>query len=133
MSDEEQRRIFSKNLNHYLEISEKTQKEVADAIGVAPQTFNTWCMGVAIPRMGKVQKLADYFGIQKSDLIDEKPVRRYYINDETAKAAQEMLENKELHALFDVERNMSPEELRAVYGMIMALKKEENKTDDSGY
>ncbi len=63
--------LFAKNLNKYLAISNKSQKEVADAIGVSPQTFNTWCQAIALPRMGKVQKLADYFHIGKSDLIDE--------------------------------------------------------------
>lgn len=72
MTNEEQKKIFAKNLNRYLSISQKTQKEVADAIGVSPQTFNTWCQEIAIPRMGKVQALADYFGILKSDLIDDK-------------------------------------------------------------
>ena len=72
MADEEQKRIFAKNLNKYLSFFNKTQKEVADAIGVSPQTFNTWCQGIALPRMGKVQALADYFKINKSDLIDEK-------------------------------------------------------------
>lgn len=72
MADEEQKRIFAKNLNKYLSIFNKTQKEVADAIDVSPQTFNTWCQGIALPRMGKVQRLADYFGIGKTDLIDEK-------------------------------------------------------------
>ena len=72
MADEEQKRIFSKNLNKFLSQSQKTQKEVAEAINVSPQTFNTWCPGIALPRMGKVQKLADYFGILKSDLIDDK-------------------------------------------------------------
>jgi len=72
MADEEQKRIFAKNLNKYLSLLNKTQKEVADAIDVSPQTFNTWCQGIALPRMGKVQRLADYFGIGKTDLIDEK-------------------------------------------------------------
>ncbi|NBJ83370.1 XRE family transcriptional regulator [bacterium 1XD42-94] len=72
MADEEQKRIFAKNLNWYLLTFNKTQKEVADAIDVSPQTFNTWCQGIALPRMGKVQRLADYFGIGKTDLIDEK-------------------------------------------------------------
>lgn len=72
MTDEEQKVIFSKNLNNYLSLSHKTQKQVAEAIGVSPQTFNTWCQAIALPRMGKVQKLADYFHIEKSDLIDEK-------------------------------------------------------------
>lgn len=72
MADEEQKKIFSKNLNKYLSLNNKTQKAVADAIGVSPQTFNTWCQGIALPRMGKVQLLADYFNIGKTDLIDEK-------------------------------------------------------------
>lgn len=72
MNEKDQKKIFSKNLNYYLAQRNKTQKEVADAISVSPQTFNTWCQGIALPRMGKVQRLADYFNIEKSDLIDEK-------------------------------------------------------------
>ena len=71
MTDERQKKIFSKNLSNYLHIYGKTQREVADAIHVSPQTFNTWCQGIALPRMGKVQLLADYFCINKSDLIEE--------------------------------------------------------------
>lgn len=72
MSDEQQKVIFSRNLNKYLTEYGKSQKEVAEAIGVIPSTFNTWCQGIALPRMGKVQALSDYFGINKSDLIDDK-------------------------------------------------------------
>lgn len=72
MSEDKQKIIFSKNLNSYIENSGKTQLEIAKSIGVSPQTFNTWCKGIAIPRMGKVQALADYFHINKSDLIEDK-------------------------------------------------------------
>ena len=72
MSEDRQKTIFSKNLNSYIDASGKTQLEIAKSIGVSPQTFNTWCKGIAIPRMGKVQSLADYFRINKSDLIEEK-------------------------------------------------------------
>lgn len=71
MSEDKQKIIFSKNLNSYIEASGKTQLEISKSIGVSPQTFNTWCKGVAIPRMGKVQALADYFHINKSDLIED--------------------------------------------------------------
>lgn len=72
MSEDIQKIIFMNNLNSYIEKSGKTQAEIAKAIGVSPQTFNTWCKGIAIPRMGKVQALADYFLINKSDLIEQK-------------------------------------------------------------
>lgn len=70
MTEAEQKKVFSKNLSFYIETKQKTQLEIANSIGVSPQTFNTWVKGIALPRMGKIQKLADYFGINKSDLID---------------------------------------------------------------
>ena len=78
MADEEQKKIFSRNLNNYLSLNNKTQKEVADAIGVSPQTFNTWCQGIALPRMGKVQLLADYFNIGKTGITpkDERDITK---------------------------------------------------------
>lgn len=73
MTDEEQKKIFSKNLRHYVYISGKSQKEIANDLNVNQKTFNGWCTGLSIPKTGKIQKLADYFKIGKSDLLDEKP------------------------------------------------------------
>ena len=70
MTDKEQYKVLANNLNRILSQSGKSQKEVADAIGVSPQTFNTWCQGIALPRMGKLQLLADYFKLNKSDFIE---------------------------------------------------------------
>ena len=124
MSDEKQKKIFSKNLSFYLEKSGKSQKEVAKAIGVIPQTFNTWCTGQSIPRMGSVQALADYFGIGKSDLIEEKNENEsiYYLNDETREIAQEIYENPDLRILFDASKNASPEDLKFVIEMVKRMK-----------
>lgn len=72
MSDGLQKKIFSKNLNELMFLNSKTQSEVARAIRVSPQTFNTWMQGIAIPRMDKIQLLADYFHVKKSSLIEER-------------------------------------------------------------
>lgn len=72
MTDEEQKRIFTKNINHYISLSGKQQKEVAKELGYSPTTFNTWCVGKIIPSAGKIQRIADYFKIGKSDLLDDK-------------------------------------------------------------
>lgn len=72
MTDEEQRKIFSKNINYYIAQSRMQQKDVAKALGFNPTTFNTWCVGKIIPSAGKIQKIADYFKIGKSDLLDDK-------------------------------------------------------------
>ena len=132
MSDTEQKLIFSRNLNKFLSQNNKTQKEVADSIGVSPQTFNTWCQGIALPRMGKVQLLADYFGIEKSDLIDDKSDDRYYLNEETAAVAQEIFDNPDLRLLFDASRNATPEDLRTARDVLLALKRKEHNWDNEG-
>jgi len=70
MTEQEQTYIFSTNLKRLLEERDLSQKKVAEEIGVIPQTFNRWVQGLSIPRMDKIQKLADYFKIKKTDLID---------------------------------------------------------------
>lgn len=67
-----QKRIFALNLNTYVVQSGKTQNEIANDLGVSPQRLNTWTQGIAIPRIDAIQMLADYFGINKSDLLEEK-------------------------------------------------------------
>lgn len=70
----DQREIFAENLTRLVNGSKLPQSEIAKRINVSPQTFNTWIQGKAIPRMGKIQLLADYFKIEKSDLIEEKVI-----------------------------------------------------------
>lgn len=72
MAKEWSKRVFAQNLQRYISEAGKTQKEIADIIGVSAPTFNEWVSGKKFPRIDKIQKLADYFGILKSDLIEEK-------------------------------------------------------------
>lgn len=72
MTDEEQKKIFAKNLNNYIAINRKQQVDVARDLGINPTTLNMWCKGNSMPSVGKIQKLADYFRIGKTDLTDEK-------------------------------------------------------------
>ncbi len=72
MSNLGNREIFSKNLRFYTEKSGKTQKELSEIVGVATSTFNDWINAKKYPRMNMVEKLANYFGILKSDLIEDK-------------------------------------------------------------
>ena len=70
MTENDRKRIFQKNLLNLLHKSGKTQKDLADALGLSPQTVNTWFVGVAIPRMGKIQLIAEFFGVQIADLLE---------------------------------------------------------------
>lgn len=72
MTNEEQKRIFARNLNKYISLNGKQQKDVAKDLGINPTTLNMWCNGNALPSTGKIRKLADYFRIGMTDLTNEK-------------------------------------------------------------
>lgn len=132
MSEEEQKKIFSNNLYALLARAGKTQKEVADALNILPTTFNTWCTGAALPRMGKVQILADYFGIKKSDLLEDRissgspGIDGYYLDKEAAEIAQAFHDKPGLRVLFSAAKDASAETLEDTYEMLMMLKKRED-------
>lgn len=73
MNSEWSKETLAKNLKHYMEKTGKTQKELAKVAGVSEPTFSYWINAIKYPRIDKIQALADYFGILKSDLIEEKP------------------------------------------------------------
>ena len=78
----------------------------------------------------RLAKIADYFGVSTDFLMTGKEKENYYINPETAKIAQEIFENPEMRILFDASRNASPEDLRTVTEMMLALKRKEQGGDD---
>lgn len=63
--------VFAKNLKKYMEQSGKSRKEICNDLGFSYFTFSDWVTGKKYPRMDRVEKLANYFGILKSDLIEE--------------------------------------------------------------
>lgn len=63
---------FASNLIKYMELNNKTRNDISDALGISYYTVTDWVKGKKYPRMDKVEMLANYFGIQKSDLIEEK-------------------------------------------------------------
>lgn len=64
--------IFASNLQKYMDLHRKTRRDVCDALGFNYYTFTDWVKGKKYPRMDKVEMLADYFGVLKSDLIEDK-------------------------------------------------------------
>lgn len=87
------------------------------------------------PNATKIKKIADYFNVSVDYLMtgNESDTEKYYLNDETAQVAQEIFENQELKALFDVQKDMDPDDLKALHSMALALKrKERGDIDDTG-
>ena len=72
IDDQKQKAILSDNLKYYIAISGKEQKQIAIEMDINPPTLNQWVNGKAIPSVSMLKKMADYFGVVLSDLVDIK-------------------------------------------------------------
>lgn len=72
MSDLGNKEIFAKNLNYYMNINQKTRTDVCRDLEIPYSTFTDWCNANIYPRIDKIELLANYFDIKKSDLVENK-------------------------------------------------------------
>lgn len=72
MSNIGNKEVMAENLLYYMNKTGKTQKELAEIVGVSTSTFNDWIRAKTYPRIDKIEILANYFRILKSDLIEKK-------------------------------------------------------------
>ena len=63
--------VLSKNLKMYIRNSGKERSIVAEDLGLPYSTLTDWVNGKKYPRINNIEKLAAYFGISKSDLIED--------------------------------------------------------------
>ena len=63
--------ILSKNLKKYITKSGKDRSEVCDELGLSYSTLTDWINGKKYPRINNIERLADYFNVSKSDLIED--------------------------------------------------------------
>lgn len=76
MSNIGNKQTMSKNLKFYIERSGKDRKELAEIWGFPYSTVTEWINGRKYPRIDRIEIMADYFGILKSDLIEERTEER---------------------------------------------------------
>ena len=67
----ENKEVLARNLRKYITMCGKDRKEVANAIGVPYSTLTDWVNARKYPRIDKIEKMASYFGISKSDMIED--------------------------------------------------------------
>ena len=71
MSDEYYKKIFSENLKYYMRKKGVAQIDIVIDLNFDKSAVSTWVNGTRLPRMDKVDALAKYFGVKRSDLIEE--------------------------------------------------------------
>lgn len=66
------KKVMSKNIQYYMNKNDKTRQDLCDALGVKYTTLTDWIKGNTYPRIDKIELMANYFGISKSDLIEDR-------------------------------------------------------------
>lgn len=127
---DDQKKIFSENLKRLLIKREKSQAEVADAMGVSRAAFNMWVKGVTIPRMPKIQQLAKYFHVEVSDLVDPPDIMNMF-NEKTIKL-QDMRNHDFVLDMEFLSRTMSHANMAKIkeFATFIKQKDEEEKKEE---
>ena len=132
MGEDYYKLIFSKNLKRLMSLHDKTQIDLINDLGFNKSAVSTWCNGTRLPRMDKVDILAKYFGVNRSDLIEEKEDtvdETYYFNEDARELAEFMFKNPEYKVLFDASRKVKKEDIAFVKQMIDRMR---GDSDDTG-
>ena len=66
------RDIFPKRLLHYMAENGKSRNDLVRDLGFKYSTVRDWEKGITVPRMDKVEMLANYFNCNNSDLLEDK-------------------------------------------------------------
>ncbi|MED4350884.1 XRE family transcriptional regulator [Schinkia azotoformans] len=77
--------IISNNLKKLLKEYKINQNELAKIAGVSESTVGKWILKKATPRMGAIQKIADYYNLPKSYILEEKPTNIIELKNEFIK------------------------------------------------
>lgn len=124
MSNIGNKEVMAKNLHYYVERSGKTQKELCEIFGVATSTFNDWMKAKKYPRIDKIEIMANYFRILKSDLIEDKSQKHREMqkkNDVLSDIILKMNEDIELLSMVETLSKLDFEKRAAVKSVLSAF------------
>ena len=68
MDEKKRMQIIAENITHFRKQRGITQKELAKEVGITASTMTDYMKLRSAPSFGVIQKLADYFGVKKSDI-----------------------------------------------------------------
>jgi len=64
--------IMSENIKYYMELNNLSRNDICSALDISYSTFADWYHARKYPRIDKIEMLANYFGVQKKDLVERR-------------------------------------------------------------
>lgn len=107
------REIFQDNLNYYLKLNDKMQKDLAEYVGAKTATVSGWTRGISYPRADAMEKIAMFFNIPTSKLITAR--------NETTNETYVEPKNDDVKLLLRGLNKLSPEQLDQAKAMFKVM------------
>lgn len=127
MTDKEiLKKIFSSNLKKYMKAYGKSRTDICNDLGYSYFTVSDWVNGKKYPRMDKIERLAKYFGILISDLIEEKSEERREMQEKNSTITDiivRMRTDEEFLSLVETLNTLDKEKIASVQQMLSAFTK----------
>ena len=118
---------FSKALNYYLSLRGKTQQDLINDLQYSSSTVSQWCTGKNIPRMDRIEAVAAYLKVDKTDLLGDPSIFSpdKFTTDPTL--ISKLLDSKPaLYDLFKLSISLSEKDL----GLLKCVAKRINELQD---
>ena len=112
---------MAENIQRLMDSRGIDRNKICADLGLKYTTFTDWVKGNTYPRIDKIELLANYFGVPKSELV-EKPTDGYYTDREAAEFAEYLRTRPGARMLFSAAKDISKEDLEKAVEYIELLK-----------
>ena len=79
------KKIFAENLKHHLDRRRLNQTDMAKDLNFPETTVSNWMKASTYPRPDKLQLMADYFNVSRSDLTEKRPDNLVHLSPQTVR------------------------------------------------
>lgn len=106
---------MAKNIRRYLDKRGKSMRDLSEAIGVPYNTVNDWCNMQSYPRIDRIERMSEFFGCTKADLVEEESTLRAEVLEKA------FGDRPEMRDLFEAADKATPEDIERVIKILNAF------------
>ena len=120
----ENKKVMAKNILRYMDLRQKSRQDVCKDLGFSYSTFSEWVSGKKYPRIDKIEIMSNYFGCEKSDLIEEKTEEQLHMekkNDILTDIILTLREDSELLEIVEGLTKLDADKRTAIKSLISAF------------
>lgn len=122
MSDLGNKAIMAENIQRLMDSRGIDRNKICADLGFKYTTFTDWVKGNTYPRIDKIEMMANYFGVPKSQLVEKYVEDGYYSDAEAEEFAEYLRTRPGARMLFSAAKDITKEEMEETVKYIEFLK-----------